>query len=245
MNLTPERWQHVARSTSWPSTRTGRARRISFRGVRGRRGSSRREVESLLGQDAERRPGSVGLGNRGITVRSWSGLDFGRGTALGPYRIEGSLGAGGMGEVFRATDTRLESPGSDQSTAERVPRLDQQMRARFAREARAVAALTHPHICTLYDVGRHRRVDFLVMEYLEGETLAARLADGRLSLDDDADVCDRDRQRARPRASPRDRPSRSEARQHHADGERREAARFRRREIPAGRECRRMQTGRS
>ena len=62
--------------------------------------------------------------------------------------------------------------------------LDQQMRARFAREARAVAALTHPHICTLYDVGRHDEVDFLVMEYLEGDTLAARLADGRLSLDE-------------------------------------------------------------
>ena len=61
--------------------------------------------------------------------------------------------------------------------------LDQQMRARFAREARAVAALTHPHICTLYDVGRHDEVDFLVMEYLEGDTLAARLADGPLPLD--------------------------------------------------------------
>ena len=57
------------------------------------------------------------------------------------------------------------------------------MRARFAREARAVAALTHPHICTLYDVGRQDEVDFLVMEYLEGETLAARLAAGRLPLD--------------------------------------------------------------
>jgi serine/threonine protein kinase len=57
------------------------------------------------------------------------------------------------------------------------------MRARFAREARAVAALTHPHICTLYDVGRHDQVDFLVMEYLEGDTLASRLAGGRLPLD--------------------------------------------------------------
>ena len=58
------------------------------------------------------------------------------------------------------------------------------MRARFAREAKAVAALTHPHICTLYDVGRHDEVDFLVMEYLEGDTLAARLADGPLPLDE-------------------------------------------------------------
>ena len=58
------------------------------------------------------------------------------------------------------------------------------MRTRFAREAKAVAALTHPHICTLYDVGRHDDIDFLVMECLEGDTLAARLAEGRLSLDE-------------------------------------------------------------
>ena len=80
-----------------------------------------------------------------------------------------------MGEVFRATDTRL-----NRAVAIKVlptaRRARSQMRARFAREARAVAALTHPHICTLYDVGRHDQVDFLVMEHLEGDTLAARLA---------------------------------------------------------------------
>ena len=67
------------------------------------------------------------------------------------------------------------------------------MRARFAREARAVAALTHPHICTLYDVGRHDEVDFLVMEYLEGDTLAARLAEGRVPLDEALTYAHRDR----------------------------------------------------
>ena len=86
---------------------------------------------------------------------------------LGPYRIEGPLGAGGMGEVFRATDTRLNRPVAIKVLPTGVA-LDQQMRARFAREARAVAALTHPHICTLYDVGRHDEVDFLVMEYSRG-----------------------------------------------------------------------------
>ena len=109
--------------------------------------------------------------------------NIGRGTTLGPYRIEGSLGAGGMGEVFRATDTRLDRPVAIKVLPTGVA-LDPQMRARFAREARAVAALTHPHICTLYDVGRHDEIDFLVMECLEGDTLAARLAEGRLSLDE-------------------------------------------------------------
>ena len=104
------------------------------------------------------------------------------GPPSGPYRIEGPLGAGGMGEVFRAIDTRLNRTVAIKILPARVA-LDQQMRARFAREARAVAALTHPHICTLHDVGRHDEVDYLVMEYLEGDTLAARLADGRLPLD--------------------------------------------------------------
>ena len=105
------------------------------------------------------------------------------GTLLGPYSVEGPLGAGGMGEVFSGTDTRL-----GRRVAIKVllsgTALDQQMRARFAREARAVAALTHPHICTLHDVGRHDQVDYLVMEYLEGETLASRLRDGQLALDE-------------------------------------------------------------
>ena len=87
-----------------------------------------------------------------------------------------------MGEVFRATDTRLNRRVAIKVLPSGVG-ADQQMRARFAREARAVAALTHPHICTLYDVGRHDEIDFLVMEYLEGDTLAARLARGPMPLD--------------------------------------------------------------
>jgi eukaryotic-like serine/threonine-protein kinase len=102
---------------------------------------------------------------------------------LGPYEIRERLGAGGMGEVYLARDTRLDRTVAIKVLAEhRV--TDPQMRVRFEREARAVAALSHPHICHLNDVGHHDGADFLVMEYLEGETLAARLARGALPLDE-------------------------------------------------------------
>jgi Tol biopolymer transport system component/predicted Ser/Thr protein kinase len=97
------------------------------------------------------------------------------GTKLGPYEIQSPLGAGGMGEVYRARDTRL-----DREVAIKVlpSHLSQNpdLRARFEREARAISGLQHPNICVLYDVGRQDGLDFLVMEYLEGETLAVRLA---------------------------------------------------------------------
>jgi eukaryotic-like serine/threonine-protein kinase len=97
------------------------------------------------------------------------------GTRLGPYEVITALGAGGMGEVYKARDTRL-----DRSVAIKVlaPDIagDPDLRARFEREARAVAALDHPHICAVYDVGQHDGVHYLVMQHLEGETLAARLA---------------------------------------------------------------------
>src|SRR5438552_18317613 len=105
------------------------------------------------------------------------------GTRLGPYEIESALGAGGMGEVYRARDTRL-----NRLVAIKILRADvssdPDARARFEREARVVAALNHPHICALHDIGRQDGVDFLVMEYLEGETLALRLTKGRLPLNE-------------------------------------------------------------
>ena len=101
------------------------------------------------------------------------------GTRLGPYEILSPLGAGGMGEVYRARDTRL-----DRSVAIKVlsAHLSENptLRQRFEREAKALSSLQHPHICTLFDVGQEHGVDFLVMEYLEGETLAARLEKGPL-----------------------------------------------------------------
>jgi eukaryotic-like serine/threonine-protein kinase len=97
------------------------------------------------------------------------------GARLGAYEILALVGAGGMGEVYKARDTRL-----DRTVAVKVLptdlAADPERRARFEREARAIAALSHPHICTIHDVGRHEAIDYLVMEYLEGETLADRLA---------------------------------------------------------------------
>ena len=106
------------------------------------------------------------------------------GTRLGPYEIQSALGSGGMGEVYRARDTRLERTVAIKVLPAEVA-TDPERRARFEREARAVAALSHPHICVIHDVGRDGGVDYLVMELLEGETLAARLARlaGSLPLD--------------------------------------------------------------
>lgn len=104
------------------------------------------------------------------------------GTRLGPYEVVALAGAGGMGEVYRARDTRL----SRDVALKVLPAhfaTDPEARQRFEREARAVSTLSHPAICPLYDVGHHNGLEFLVMEFLEGETLAARLERGPLPLD--------------------------------------------------------------
>jgi Tol biopolymer transport system component/predicted Ser/Thr protein kinase len=104
------------------------------------------------------------------------------GARLGPYEIVAALGAGGMGEVYRARDTRL---GRDVAVKVLPAHLADtpEARQRLEREARAVSALNHPHICALYDVGHQDGTDYLVMEYIEGETLAARLEKGPLPLE--------------------------------------------------------------
>ncbi len=103
------------------------------------------------------------------------------GRRLGPYEILSAIGAGGMGEVYKARDTRL-----DRTVAIKVLPTHlagrAELRERFEREAKTIASLNHSHICTLYDTGHQDEIDFLVMEYLEGETLAQRLLKGSLPI---------------------------------------------------------------
>ncbi len=125
----------------------------------------RLELESLLAHSIEGnfldRPA---IENSVLSLNEFSSAVLVTGACLGPYRIEGSLGEGGMGRVFRAMDTRL-------NRAVAIKVLKEQFSARFEREARAISALNHPNICTLYDIGP----SYLVMELIEGETIAARL----------------------------------------------------------------------
>ncbi|MGA8607983.1 MAG: protein kinase [Candidatus Sulfotelmatobacter sp.] len=104
------------------------------------------------------------------------------GTKLGPYEIQSPLGAGGMGEVYRACDTRLNRTVAIKILPSHLSD-NREAKQRFDREARAISSLNHPNICTLYDVGHQDGTDYLVMEFLEGETLADRLMKGPLPSD--------------------------------------------------------------
>lgn len=129
----------------------------------------RQQVEQLLAQDS----GGHILDQAAAELLDESTQTFlAPGTQLGPYQIENVLGVGGMGQVYRAMDSRLGRAVAIKISHERFS-------TRFEREGRAIAALNHPHICTLYDVGPN----YLVMEMVEGETLAARLKKGRLSIE--------------------------------------------------------------
>ena len=137
----------------------------------------RERVEELLANNKEAE--ANGFLERAPEVNS---MELAPGTELGHYKLVRLIGAGGMGQVYEATDTRL-----DRTVAIKVlpPHVAGQpdVRARFEREARTISQLNHPHICTLYDVGRENGVDFLVMEHIEGETLAERLEKRALPLD--------------------------------------------------------------
>lgn len=168
--MTPERFQqiedlyHAARGQS-PHQRDALLANVDP--------DLRREVESLLadpvGAEFLDLP-AIHNAPQLLDGPPTSGLD--PGTCLGPYRIESKLGQGGMGEVFRAIDTRLGRPVAIKTTPDRFT-------TRFAREARAIASLNHPNICTLHDVGPN----YLVMELVEGETIAQRLKQGPMPLD--------------------------------------------------------------
>jgi eukaryotic-like serine/threonine-protein kinase len=104
------------------------------------------------------------------------------GSRLGPYEITDAIGAGGMGEAYRARDTRLDRVVALKILPDRFADRSE-LRERFEREARSIASPNYPHICTLYDIGHQDDIDYLVMEFLEGETLAQKLTKvGALAL---------------------------------------------------------------
>ena len=133
----------------------------------------RSEVESLLAQDSLTGRGILREPSTEPSTHTIAAEPVKAGSMLGPYRIEAPIGKGGMGQVFRAVDTRL-----GRKVAIKVS--DKQFTERFEREARAISTLNHPHICTLHDLG----TDYLVMEYVEGETLAARIKKSALPISD-------------------------------------------------------------
>src|SRR5256712_1092166 len=105
------------------------------------------------------------------------------GTRLGPYEVLAPLGAGGMGEVYRARDTRLGREVAIKVLPQHLSASPED-RARFKREAKVISALNHPHICVLHDIGQEGETDFLVMELVEGETLARQISRGPLRTAD-------------------------------------------------------------
>jgi len=109
------------------------------------------------------------------------------GTKLGPYEIQSAVGAGGMGEVYKARDTRLDRIVAIKVLPTHLS-VHPELRARFDREAKAISSLQHPHICVLYDVGTQNDIDFLVMEYIEGETLYTRIARKPLTIEESVKI---------------------------------------------------------
>ena len=137
-----------------------------------------REVKSLLGYEEDARR----LLEEPVAAAATQRLAVVRGTRLGPYQVTELIGAGGMGEVYRALDVRLGRDVAVKVLPEHVAKNPEAL-ARLAREARTIASLNHPHICALHDIGREGQIDYLVMELVEGETLARRLVRGALPLD--------------------------------------------------------------
>ena len=171
MALSPEKWARVRELFEGAMALPAELRSAHIAAASGEDHILRDEVELLLAS-YERANNFLGTQDALTTIDAIrTSLE---GCRLGPYQLGPRLGAGGMGEVYKAKDTRL-----DRTVAIKVlpaqAAAAPQARERFEREARAVAALNHPHICTLYDVGSHDGVDFLVMEYLDGVTLTCPL----------------------------------------------------------------------
>jgi eukaryotic-like serine/threonine-protein kinase len=166
--MTPERFQQIEELYHAARERTAEEREVLLAEADP---EVRREVESLLAQPAADFLDRPAIQNAPELLADSTVTVFAVGACLGPYRVESKLGEGGMGEVYRAVDTRL-------GRAVAVKIAQKQFIERFGREARAISSLNHPHICALYDVGPN----YLVMELVDGETIAARLKSGALPL---------------------------------------------------------------
>jgi hypothetical protein len=183
--MTPERWRRV-REVAVSTWERDAAERSGFldQACSGD-AQLRAEVEAILRSDEqatgflEAPVADLWEGACGAFARA---LLFKPGDLLGPYQIVDLIDAGGMGEVYRARDTRLNRTIAVKVLAPGLS-ADPASRERFEREALAVSSLNHPNICVLHDIGRQGEVSYLVMEYLEGESLAARLRKGSLSLE--------------------------------------------------------------
>ena len=181
--MTPERWRQIEEIYHLALEHEAGQRSAFLKQACDGDEEMLREIESLLAHEepAEefmKAPGMAVLAQAVAHDRTGSMI----GRRIGPYQILSLLGAGGMGEVYRAIDTRL-----DRAVAIKVLpahlAANAESRQRFEREARAVSSLNYPHICALYDIGKQDGFDFLVMEYLEGETLSTRLKKGPLPMD--------------------------------------------------------------
>jgi eukaryotic-like serine/threonine-protein kinase len=178
--MSSDRWKDIETIYHSALERSGSERTAFIREACSGDDGLQREVESLLGYDTLAAPfidkhvlQVAAQGLAGDMARSMLGRQ------IGAYKIVSLLGAGGMGEVYRATDTRLNRTVVVKVLSSHLS-LRPDLRKRFEREARAISNLNHPHICTLYDIGQAEGFDYLVMEYLEGETLAKRLKKGPL-----------------------------------------------------------------
>jgi serine/threonine protein kinase/tetratricopeptide (TPR) repeat protein len=171
----PERWQQVKAMLAAALERAPDERNDYLNQVCVEE-SLRSEVESLLAAHYQADSGFLGLSDGEPDALP-------SGTRLGPYEILAPVGEGGMGRVYKAKDTRLDRLVAIKLLQEDIADRPE-VQERFEREARTVASLSHPHICTLYDIGHQGKSDFLVMEYLEGETLAQRLERGPVPLEE-------------------------------------------------------------
>jgi serine/threonine protein kinase/Tol biopolymer transport system component len=178
MSDRPSRDEQVRQVVDDALTRPPEARAVYLAKVCGGDPELQHEVEQLMAALAA----SASFSSTPVVGVGRGGSALSPGTRLGPYQIESTIGSGGMGDVYKARDTRLNRIVAIKILPQALAK-DSQFRKRFDREARAIAALTHPHICALYDIGQQDGTAYLVMEHLEGETLDDRLKNGALSVD--------------------------------------------------------------